>query len=156
MSFRHLLLALVTAFAASVSAPALAAGPEGLWLVKDQTGRIRIEKCNNVMWGSVAWQKEPSKDGNNPNPALKDRPIVGIAILIGMSQTEANLWEGNIYNPRNGNIYKSKMSMQGEMLDIKGCVLGGLICGGEAWTRLADNTPGTAPKNNCAVTRQPR
>jgi len=156
MSFRHVLLALVAAFVASVSAPALAAGPEGLWLVKDQTGRIRIEKCNNVMWGSVAWQKEPSKDGNNPNPALKDRPIVGIAILIGMSQTEANLWEGNIYNPRNGNIYKSKMSMQGEMLDIKGCVLGGLICGGEAWTRLADNTPGTAPKNNCAVTRQPR
>jgi uncharacterized protein (DUF2147 family) len=156
MLFRLLLLALVAAFVASVSAPALAAGPEGLWLVKDQTGRIRIEKCNNVMWGSVAWQKEPSKDGNNPNPALKDRPIVGIAILIGMSQTEANLWEGNIYNPRNGNIYKSKMSMQGEMLDIKGCVLGGLICGGEAWTRLADNTPGTAPKNNCAVTRQPR
>jgi len=156
MSFRHVSLALVAAFVASVSAPALAAGPEGLWLVKDQTGRIRIEKCNNVMWGSVAWQKEPSKDGNNPNPALKDRPIVGIAILIGMSQTEANLWEGNIYNPRNGNIYKSKMSMQGEMLDIKGCVLGGLICGGEAWTRLADNTPGTAPKNNCAVTRQPR
>jgi uncharacterized protein (DUF2147 family) len=156
MSFRHLLLALIAALIASVSAPALAAGPEGLWLVKDQTGRIRIEKCNNVMWGSVAWQKEPSKDGNNPNPALKDRPIVGIAILIGMSQTEANLWEGNIYNPRNGNIYKSKMSMQGEMLDIKGCVLGGLICGGEAWTRLADNTPGTAPKNNCAVTRQPR
>lgn len=156
MSFRHLLLALIAALIASVSAPALAAGPEGLWLVKDQTGRIRIEKCNNVMWGSVAWQKEPSKDGNNPNPALKDRPIVGIAILIGMSQTEANLWEGNIYNPRNGSIYKSKMSMQGEMLDIKGCVLGGLICGGEAWTRLADNTPGTAPKNNCAVTRQPR
>jgi uncharacterized protein (DUF2147 family) len=156
MSFRHLLLVLITALAAGVSAPAMAAGPEGLWLVKDQTGRIRIEKCNNLMWGSVAWQKEPSKDGNNPNPALKDRPIVGIAILIGMSQTEANLWEGNIYNPRNGNIYKSKMSMQGEMLDIKGCVLGGLICGGEAWTRLADNTPGTAPKNNCAVTRQPR
>ena len=156
MSSRHLLSVLVAAFVASMSAPAMAAGPEGLWLVKDQTGRVRIEKCSNQMWGSVAWQKEPSKDGNNPNPALKDRPIVGIAILIGMSQTEANLWEGNIYNPRNGNIYKSKMSMQGEMLDIKGCVLGGIICGGEAWTRLADNTPGTAPKNNCAVTRQPR
>src|SRR6187200_2539078 len=129
MSFRHLLLVLITALAAGVSAPAVAAGPEGLWLVKDQTGRIRIEKCNNLMWGSVAWQKEPSKDTNNPNPALQDRPIVGVAILIGMGQTEANLWEGNIYNPRNGNIYKSKMSMQGEMLDIKGCVLGGLICG---------------------------
>ena len=59
---------------AKVPAPAMAAGPEGLWLVKDQTGRIRIEKCNNLMWGSIAWQKDPSKDVNNPNPALKDKP----------------------------------------------------------------------------------
>ena len=156
MSFRHLLLALVAAFAAGVSAPAMAAGPEGLWLVKDQTGRIRIEKCNNLMWGSIAWQKDPSKDVHNPDPTLKDKPLIGAAILIGMRQTQANLWEGDIYNPRNGSIYKSKMSMQGEMLDIKGCILGGIICGGEAWTRLPDNTPGTAPKDNCAVTKRPR
>lgn len=108
------------------------------------------------MWGSIAWQKDPSKDVHNPDPALKDKPLIGAAILIGMRQTQANLWEGDIYNPRNGSIYKSKMSMQGEMLDIKGCILGGFICGGEAWTRLADNTPGTAPKDNCAVTKRPR
>ena len=26
----------------------------------------------------------------------------------------------------------------------------GILCGGENWTRLAQDPPGTAPKNNCA------
>jgi uncharacterized protein (DUF2147 family) len=79
--------------------------------------------------------------------------MLGAAILIGMRQTQPNLWEGDIYNPRNGSVYKSKMSMQGDTLDIKGCVMGGIICGGETWTRIAENTPGTAPKNHCAAAK---
>ena len=155
-SRRLLLLALIAMFAATLSVPAMSASPEGLWLVKDQSGRIRIEKCGSQMWGTIAWQKTPSRDENNPNPALKSRSMLGAAILIGMRQTQANLWEGDIYNPRNGSIYKSKMSMQGDTLDIKGCVMGGIICGGETWMRIAENTSGTAPKDNCGVTRRPR
>lgn len=153
MPARRLLLPMLALSVIVSASPAWSAGPEGLWLVKEGTGRIRIEKCGNAMWGTIAWQKTPSKDEKNPNPALRDRPMIGTAILIGMKPTQANLWEGDIYNPRDGSIYKSKMSMQGDALDIKGCVLGGLICGGETWTRLADNTPGTAPKNNCAAAR---
>ena len=157
MLSRRLLLPLIAVFAAALPAPAMSASPEGLWLVKDQTGRIRVEKCGNQMWGTIAWQKTPSKDENNPNAALKSRSMLGAAILIGMRQTEANLWEGDIYNPRNGSIYKSKMSMQGDStLDIKGCVMGGIICGGETWTRIAETTAGTAPKDNCGVTKRPR
>ena len=156
MSSRRLLLPLIAAFVISFSAPALSAGPEGLWLVKDQTGRIRIEKCGAQLWGTIAWQKTPSKDTNNPDPALKERSMLGAAILIGMRQTQSNLWEGDIYNPRNGSIYKSKMSMQGDTLEIKGCVMGGIICGGETWTRMAENVAGTAPKNNCAASRAGR
>jgi uncharacterized protein (DUF2147 family) len=153
MSSRHLLLPLIAVFATALSAPALSAGPEGLWLVKDQTGRIRIEKCGNQLWGTIAWQKTPSKDTNNPDPALKDKPMLGTAILIGMRQTQANLWEGDIYNPRNGSIYKSKMSMQGDALDIKGCVMGGIICGGESWTRIADEVGCVTKGSHAAILR---
>lgn len=45
MSFRYLLFVLVAAFAAGVSAPAMAAGPEGLWLVKDQTGESGLRNA---------------------------------------------------------------------------------------------------------------
>lgn len=157
MSIHRLLFPLVAVFAATLSAPAQSAGPEGLWLVKDQTGRIRIEKCGSDMWGTIAWQKTPKNDTSNPNPALRNRPLIGSAILIGMRPAGADRWEGDIYNPRDGSIYKSKMALlPSGTLDIKGCVLGGLICGGENWTRLAETMPGTAPKNNCAAARAGR
>ena len=124
---------------------------EGLCRIAEQY----LKKGSKVyLEGQLQTRKWQDKDGQDKYST--EVVLQGFNSQLTMGQTEANLWEGNIYNPRNGNIYKSKMSMQGEMLDIKGCVLGGLICGGEAWTRLADNTPGTAPKNNCAVTRQPR
>jgi uncharacterized protein (DUF2147 family) len=158
MSLPRPLPILAIVFAATWCSPAYSAGPEGLWLVKDKTGRIRIEKCGDKMWGTIAWQKNPKKDENNPNAALRARALVGSAILVGMRPAGANHWEGDIYNPQNGKTYKSKMTLQpsGNALDIQGCVLGGLICGGESWTRIADNTPGTAAKNNCAAARAGR
>jgi uncharacterized protein (DUF2147 family) len=158
MSLYRLLLPLVLAIGATVSSPAQSASPEGLWLVKDHTGRIRVEQCSGRLWGTIAWQKTPKKDDQNPNAALRSRPLLGAAILIGMRPSGANRWEGDIYNPQNGSIYKSKMTLQpsGNVLEIQGCVLGGLICGGENWSRIAENTPGTAPKNNCAAARAGR
>src|SRR5882724_1742206 len=69
MSFRRALLPLIAVFAAAFAVPAKSASPEGLWLVEDQAGRIRIEKCGNEMWGFLAWQKEARNDTNNPDPA---------------------------------------------------------------------------------------
>jgi uncharacterized protein (DUF2147 family) len=153
MSFRRALLPLIAVFAAAFSAPAKSAGPEGLWLVEDQTGRIRIEKCADEMWGFIAWQKTPVNDANNPNPALRNKPLVGAPILIGMKPA-GDRWEGNIYNPRDGKTYTSKMAMlPSGKLEIKGCVMG-ILCGGESWFRLAQDPPGTAPKTNCAGVRR--
>ena len=106
MSFRRLLFPLIAVFAVVLPATARSASPEGLWLVEDQTGRIRIEKCGNEMWGIIAWQKEPKNDTSNPNPARHSKPLVGSAILIGMKPVGGDRWEGDVYNPRDGKIYK--------------------------------------------------
>jgi uncharacterized protein (DUF2147 family) len=157
MSLGHRLFLLIGGFVVVLPASARSASPEGLWLVEDKTARIRIEKCGNEMWGTVAWLREAKKDINNPNPALRGRSMTGTAVLIGMKPTGGERWEGEVYNARDGKTYDSKMAVTpAGMLEIKGCVLGGLICGGENWTRLAQDPPGTAPKNNCAVTRAPR
>ncbi len=156
MSFRRLLFPLIAVCAVVLPATARSASPEGLWLVEDQTGRIRIEKCGNDMWGFIAWQKDPKNDTSNPNPARHNKPLVGSAILIGMKPVGGDRWEGNVYNPRDGKIYSSKMAMlPSGKLEIKGCVMG-ILCGGENWTRLAQDPPGTAPKGNCAAARAPR
>jgi uncharacterized protein (DUF2147 family) len=149
MSSRRALLPLIALFATAFSMPAKSASPEGLWLSEDQMGRIRIEKCGNEMWGFLAWQKEARSDANNPNPGLRNKSLVGVPILLGMKPAGADRWEGNVYNPRDGKTYSSKMAtLPSGHLEIKGCVMG-FLCGGENWTRLTQDPPGTAPKNNC-------
>jgi uncharacterized protein (DUF2147 family) len=154
MWLRRVLPALIAVLAVVVPATAKAAGPEGLWLVEDQTGRIKIQKCGSQMWGMIAWQKTPKNDENNPNPAMHSRPLVGAAILIGMKPA-GDHWEGDIYNPRNGKVYDSKMAvLPSGKLSIKGCVLGGLICGGEDWARLPED-PAINAKITCAGAHSP-
>jgi uncharacterized protein (DUF2147 family) len=148
---------------AAAAGPVLAApapDPAGEWLVADGTARIRIAPCNGALWGVIAWTKEPGGvDENNPDPAKRDRPIVGLPILLNMKKAAANRWEGNVYNAENGKTYSSSISLaSANVLKIQGCVFGGLFCGGEDWTRVeAAPTPATGamqPKPAAPATAQ--
>ena len=124
------LLASGTAFAADPSVI-------GDWRVKEGYANIRIDNCGGKMWGIVAWEKEAGKDNENPDPAKRGRPILGMPILLAMAPTRPNLWEGEIYNSNNGSKYSASISLvDANTLKLQGCVLGGLFCGGENWTRV--------------------
>ncbi len=44
--------------------------------------------------------------------ARKDQPIIGMTILSGLRKTGDNEWSGGeILDPENGKVYKSKMSL---------------------------------------------
>jgi uncharacterized protein (DUF2147 family) len=120
--------------------------PTGEWVVADKTARIHIAPCKDALWGVISWTEKPGTDENNPDPALRDRPVVGMPILLNLKQAEPNSWEGEVYNAQNGKTYMAKISLAGEdVLRIEGCVLGGLFCGGENWTREAAVAPTDAP-----------
>ena len=127
---------------------ALAAEPSpiGDWLVKEGYAHIRIDNCNGKLWGIVAWEKAPGFDNENPDPAKKGRPILGMPILLAMTPTEPNKWEGEIYNSNNGKTYSANVSLLNEdTLKLQGCVLGGIFCGGENWTRVKTPPVNPAP-----------
>jgi uncharacterized protein (DUF2147 family) len=129
-------------FSAAVlaSAPALAEEPTGDWLVEDGTAKIRIENCGGALWGFVAWEKTPGgRDTENPDPAKRDRPTLGLPILLNMQQAQRTpgRWDGEVYNAQNGKTYTSHISLTNtETLRIEGCVLG-FLCGGQNWSRAA-------------------
>jgi uncharacterized protein (DUF2147 family) len=136
------ILLLAVALVLPLAAEAQVAEPSGLWLVKDGTARIRIGPCGDALWGVIDWtQHEGGIDRHNPDPAKRGRPIVGVAILLGMKLAQPNEWRGEVYNAENGKIYDARISLKTpDVLSIKGCVLGGLFCGGEDWTRVKDQT----------------
>jgi uncharacterized protein (DUF2147 family) len=135
----------------SVSAGAMAAvapdlSPLGDWLVRDGYANIRIDNCGGKLWGIVAWEKEPGKDTENPDPAKKNRPTLGIPILMGLTPTKPNKWEGEIYNSQNGKMYSANVSVIDEnTLELEGCLYPNFLCLAQKWTRVRTPPPNALP-----------
>jgi uncharacterized protein (DUF2147 family) len=133
-----LLLAPGTALAADVSVI-------GDWLVKDGYANIRIDNCGGRMWGIVVWEKAPGTDVENPDPAKRNRPTLGMPVLMGLAPAkEPGKWSGQIYNSQNGKMYDASISLADEnTLDLEGCLVWPL-CQTQKWTRVK-TPPNAAP-----------
>jgi uncharacterized protein (DUF2147 family) len=113
---------------------------------------VRIASCGSALCGHIAWVARPGgTDTNNPDPAKRSRPILGLPILLTM-QPKGSRWEGEVYNAEDGKTYSSNITLRSDnVLRIEGCVLG-FLCGGETWTRVrceevaASPTAGGAPR----------
>ena len=134
------------------------AGPVGTWLNQDKDGIVQIGDCgllrgqpaSGALCGNVAWIRDavdrttgrPPVDGKNADPALRNRPILGLTVLSDLRPASSNRWDGRIYNIDDGKSYTAKVTLIADnQLQVEGCVL--LICRGETWTRQA--LPATQP-----------
>ena len=123
----------------------LAADPSGTWLTEDGAATVRIASCGAELCGTIVALKEPNDpatgrpktDKHNPDPAMRNRPVIGIQIVFGMKPSGTpDKWNGQVYNAEDGKTYSGSITMQGpRSLRLDGCVLGGLICKGQTWTR---------------------
>ncbi len=100
----------------------------------------------------MAWEKAPGRDERNPNPTLRGRPTLGSAVLINMRAVSSQArWDGQIYNAQNGQTYKANVTMVGDnTLRVEGCVLGGVFCGGQRWTRVGNGSGRGAQNDVCS------
>jgi uncharacterized protein (DUF2147 family) len=133
---RHLFASAAILTLTAGSAMAADPSPLGDWLVKDGYANIRIDNCGGKLWGIVVWEKEPGIDTENPDPAKKSRPTLGMPVLMGLTPTRPNRWEGEIYNSQNGKMYGANISVVDEnTLDLEGCLVWPL-CQTQKWTRV--------------------
>jgi uncharacterized protein (DUF2147 family) len=79
---------------------------------------------------------EDLKDVQNQNPALKERPMLGLQIMTLRATTNPWHFEGEIYNPRDGNTYAGYMDVKdADTVILKGCALY-VLCQEQVWTRV--------------------
>ena len=121
--------------------PALAADINiaGLWYTENKDAKIEVADCGDgTPCGRLVWTKNGNPlDGNNPDPALRDKPLIGAKMFWGFEQKGAKWKGGKIYDARSGKTYKSKLKLNEDgSLDVRGCVA--FICDGETWTRVED------------------
>jgi uncharacterized protein (DUF2147 family) len=134
----------------SFASSALAADPTGDWRVADNVANVRVAQCNGSMWGVVSWEVQPGRDSNNPDASKRNRPTLGMPILIDMKKkTGTESWEGQVYNAKDGQTYSASITpTDADHMEIKGCVMG-FLCGGETWSRVAPPIP-SSPANSMA------
>jgi uncharacterized protein (DUF2147 family) len=142
---RLLLLLLLGLFP---SLPATAAPDQlcGLWLNQEQDARLQIYQKHETFEAKIVWLKEPNADGkpkvdrNNPDPALRSRPTLGLVILHDLRKSDdPNLYKGGrIYDPKNGKTYDCRVTYEDDKLALRGFVLGMPFLGRTAtWTKAS-------------------
>lgn len=138
MSSRSLRIALVAA-ALVGPLPARAdpmAAVVGRWRDSDGESEIAIDRCGATVCGRIVWLKEPRVDRFNPDEKLRSRSLLGLRVLSGFSPATDGKLAGDGYNPADGKTYRTTLELAApRTLIVRGCVLGGLICDDDTWTR---------------------
>lgn len=124
-------VAAVLAGLIGAAAPASANdGATGVWRMSNGKVTVKVTRCGGNLCGKVVALKKPRddkgrirRDKENPNPALRSRPVVGLTILSNMREVSDGYWKGTIYNPDDGNTYRSEMRLQNaNTMRVDGCV----------------------------------
>jgi uncharacterized protein (DUF2147 family) len=137
----------VTIALAAIGACAQEAVPTGLWrTIDDDSGKpkalVRISENNGELTGRI--EKLFEEPGKAPNPTCtkcegtrKDQPIIGMTILFGMRRDGAEYDGGQILDPNNGKIYRSKLSVTdgGKKLNVRGYIGIPMLGRTQTWLR---------------------
>lgn len=117
----------------------------GTWAVPDGGGHIQIYKSGNKYYGKVAWLKRlnhadgrPKVDENNPDPKLRNRPIVGLVVLRDFIYADDNEWDdGIIYEPQSGTDYSGILTLDdANTLTVRGYVGFSIFGKSQTWKRV--------------------
>ena len=129
--FAIVLLTATTAFGAGLS------DILGSWRTDGGDSLLELFRCGEKICGKIVWLKEPnyidSNDGpvgrtkvdrKNPDPALRNRPILGLQVMNGLTAKGDNRWgNGNCYDPETGKSYKCKMRLASpDRLELRGYI----------------------------------
>ncbi len=123
-------LALTLAALVGFAGAAFADPLEGSWRTEVDDGAyayVTIAPCGAAMCGVIAQTFNASGEYQSEN--------IGRQIVINMAPQGGNAYEGQVWRPSNNKIYLGKMDLNGNTVQLRGCVAGGLICSSQTWTR---------------------
>lgn len=117
----------------------------GKWkTTDDKTGEdksiVEIYEKDGKVYGKVVEILNPAKKDakcDKCKGADKDKPILGLTIIKGLSK-DGNEWsDGQILDPNEGKLYKCTISLNGaDKLDVRGYVGVSLLGRTQTWVRV--------------------
>lgn len=123
--------------------------PEGLWQqIDDATGDPSSVVRVTVQKGELQAHIVSLLDPDEPNPVcdkckgeLKDAPVIGMRFVWGLREGKEYWQGGNILDPRNGKIYRSRalLSSDGSELEVRGFLGFSLLGRTQVWRRIVSD-----------------
>ncbi|MFZ4877392.1 DUF2147 domain-containing protein [Janthinobacterium sp. Mn2066] len=148
---RNLLKTTMLVAALAIAGTAAAAGdntsPVGTWkTIDDASGKpkslIVITENNGVLQGKIEKLFRTPEEDQNPKcdkctGANKDQPIIGLTILTGLKKDGKEWSGGEIMDPANGKVYKSKAELTdgGSKLQVRGYIGVPMFGRSQTWVR---------------------
>jgi uncharacterized protein (DUF2147 family) len=138
---------LIAAVLAIPSAWAQDGSPVGLWkTIDDESGKpkalIRITEAGGELTGKIEKLFRGSTEDQNPTcvkceGARKDQPIIGMTIVSGLKKAGDEYTGGEILDPNNGKVYKSKAELKdgGKKFSVRGYVGMPMFGRSQTWVR---------------------
>lgn len=113
--------------AASITAPAVAAGPDpmGVWMRDDGNARVRMAPCGEDICATNLWIRDTSGGED-----------VGDKLIMSVTPKGTDTLAGKAYDPKRNLTYSMEIKVSPSSLDTRGCVIGGLVCRNVSWSRV--------------------
>lgn len=96
----------------------------GTWLTDEGAMQVRFEHCGEATCGEIVWVR----------PGADTRAKPGQRLFFDMHPDGRDSWSGKA--DFDGSVYVSRISIEGTALRTSGCVMTGLFCKTETWTRV--------------------
>lgn len=111
-----------------------AADAQGVWMNPTKTVAVNTAPCGPALCGRVAWGS-PEARADAKGSGIQS--LVGTQLLENYRFRGNGVWTGTVYVPDLGRRFYSEIDQLSDTeLKVKGCVLGGLICKSQVWTRI--------------------
>lgn len=104
---------------------ASAADINGQWARGDGNAKVQVAPCGDDICATNTWIKP-----GTPKEKEGDR------LVMSIKPTSDGEYAGTAFDPQRDLSYKMTVSIKGDTMTTKGCVLAGIVCKGVSWTRI--------------------
>lgn len=133
-------IAMATAMLAGAAPVARAGGDSlaattGAWRNPGNSVHIRLQPCGgDKMCGIVIWASDKAKADARRGGTEQ---LIGANLLRDFREVAPGQYKGHVFVPDLNRIFSGQIKLQGDSMIGKGCVLAGLICKQQVWTRIS-------------------
>lgn len=109
----------------------------GTWKHPENDSQIEIYPCRGGLCARIVATSDAQKfDHKNPDPDLRRRPILGLVIVNGATQSGEAQWTGALYNRADGQFYDGHLRVVSRSrLELTGCTMV-VLCRTVTWQRI--------------------